>query len=226
MRPAQSGRASSMAWYQISVCERVLVNTRVLRASAMVWMTCGNNLSPRCPAHGKRSMCSGTTLSMAISLGISPCILRPAAARAPSNTCMALSVLPKVAERPQICVCGRQPCKRAMASCVKTPRLLPISSCHSSTIMAARELNLCLAPGYESRSERLSGVVMSTVGSCFCWRARTEAGVSPVRVSTVQSSSKYAMGSRSAWLISAAKARSGVSHKTFNGIILSAAPSE
>ena len=52
----------------------------------------------------------------------------------PSSTCIASSRLPSVADRPQTTRPGSSACSRASASCTCTPRLLPISSCHSSTI--------------------------------------------------------------------------------------------
>ena len=44
--PAQSGRASSSAWYQISVCDRTLVKTSVDFARSIARITCGSILRP------------------------------------------------------------------------------------------------------------------------------------------------------------------------------------
>ena len=57
-RPSR-GRASRIAWYQISVGERTLVNTSVERARSIARITCGSSLRPMWPAQGKRSIVGG-----------------------------------------------------------------------------------------------------------------------------------------------------------------------
>jgi hypothetical protein len=73
--------------------------------------------------------------------------------------------------------------QRASASCACTPRLLPISSCHSSTITMSSCANCAAASGLLSSSVRLSGVVTSASGRRLLCRARWADPVSPVRAS-------------------------------------------
>jgi hypothetical protein len=49
-----------------------VVKMRVERAPSTASMTCGSIFSPMCPAHGKRSTCSGMRESTTTSLGITP----------------------------------------------------------------------------------------------------------------------------------------------------------
>ena len=52
--PAQSGRASSINWYQVSACERMLVKTRVVAALSISRTTGSSICMPRWPPQGKR----------------------------------------------------------------------------------------------------------------------------------------------------------------------------
>ena len=75
---------------------------------------------------------AGSSVSMTRFLSIRPRTATPRSS--PSSTCIASSRLPSVADRPQTTRPGFQRFRRASASCTWTPRLLPISSCHSSTM--------------------------------------------------------------------------------------------
>jgi hypothetical protein len=103
---------------------------------------------------------------------------------------------------------------RASASCTCTPRLLPISSCHSSTTTAVSVPSCSRADACDSIRHRLSGVVTSAWGRARAWRARSEEPVSPVRRPTSQSSPSALADSRSVNAVSAARARIGVIHST------------
>ena len=214
--PAHAGFALKIAWYQISVCDRVFVNTNAERPDSMAATTCGSSVKPRCPAHGKRSTFGGMTLSMTVSLGSRPRI-NFGTPPTPSSTLAAVAVLPSVADRPQTRKPGDHVRRRANASSVKTPRFDDSNSCHSSTTTDRRLANFSRASACVSSSDRLSGVVTSTVGSrsrCFL---RADALVSPVRRPTSQFSPSGASGAASDAAVSLESARSGVSHNTRNG---------
>ena len=134
-----------------------------------------------------------------------------------SSTSIACGRLPSVAESPHVISCGFHCRRRASASCACTPRLLPISSCHSSTTTIARCAKRSWASARESSSDRLSGVVTSVVGKRRVCCARFVAVVSPLRTPTVQRKSRSSSGALSARSVSAARARIGVSHRTVNG---------
>ena len=104
--------------------------------------------------------------------------------------------------------------RRASASCTWTPRLVPISSCHSSTTTSAMSESCARLSARDSMRLRLSGVVTRTSGSFFACLARSPASVSPERTATVQSRPRSASGSASARAVSAARARIGVSHSS------------
>jgi hypothetical protein len=130
---------------------------------------------------------------------------------------MACGRLPRVAESPHTIRFGFHFRKRANASCSCTPRLLPMSSCHSSTTTFFKPEKFSRASGRVSCRVKLSGVVMSVVGrrrDCF---ARSALLVSPVRKPKVQSISRSVSGASSERSVSAASARIGVSHNTVNG---------
>ena len=115
-----------------SACARVLANSSVLRAlrrRAMTRCTCDR---PRCPAHGKRSPSSGSSVSSTSERGRAACTIA-ASGRCGNSTSRACSRLPSVADTPQVRSAGAHARTRARHSCSSTPRLLPISSCHSST---------------------------------------------------------------------------------------------
>ena len=135
----------------------------------------------------------------------------------PSRACCACSRLPSVALIPHSMICGLIRFKRASASCNCTPRLLPISSCHSSTTTAATFASSPLASARASIKLNDSGVVSSAVGQRAFWRARSAVGVSPVRMPSVQCGSKSSSGAFSARWVSAARARIGVIQSTDNG---------
>ncbi len=74
----------------------------------------------------------------------------------------------------------------ASASCTCTPRLLPSSSCHSSTTTMRTVLKTSLASARDSSAVRLSGVVTKMVGRRRAWALRSPLAVSPVRAPRVQ----------------------------------------
>jgi hypothetical protein len=57
---SQSGRASAARGTRVSACERVLVNSSVVRAGSIA-RTGSSSFRPRWPAHGKRSSVAGIT---------------------------------------------------------------------------------------------------------------------------------------------------------------------
>jgi hypothetical protein len=82
----------------------------------------------------------------------------------PSSTCIASSRLPSVADRPQTTRPGFQRFRRASASWTWTPRLLPMSSCHSSTMTVWIAASSSFAASRVSIRLSDSGVVTSAVG--------------------------------------------------------------
>ena len=157
---------------------------------------------------------------MTTDFGASPRTRRPGRAvplaSTPSNTARAVSRLPSVAESPHVRSAGRHVRSRARQSSVCTPRLVPINSCHSSTTTASRSAKKARASGWERRSDRLSGVVMSAVGGFLSWRPLAWLETSPVRRSTVHGRPRSTSGARRACSVSAASARSGVIQRTRN----------
>ena len=75
----------------------------------------------------------GSKVSTVVAFGAVPWINTPSPDMLPSNTSRASSRLPSVAERPHVRKFGTYCRSRASPSSVCTPRLLPTSSCHSST---------------------------------------------------------------------------------------------
>ena len=170
---------------------------------------------PRWPPHEKRPGFTGSSVSMTSCFSTRPCTSTPPLR--PSRTSIASSRLPSVALRPQTASCGFQVLSRASASCTCTPRLLPMSSCHSSTITVWMPASSSCACSRVSIRLSDSGVVTSTVGkrrSCF---ARSAEGVSPVRMPTVQPRARSSSGAFIARAESAASARIGVSQSAPSG---------
>ena len=182
----------------------------------MTSTTCGSRLKPRCPAHGKRSTLAGSTLSMTTDFGICPRMMRPPRPT-PTSACNASSRLPSVADRPQTLRPGWNVRSRARASSVSTPRLEPSSSCHSSTTTQRSPAKRSRPSACVRKSDRLSGVVTSTVGSRFFCLARIAVVVSPVRVPTSQFSPSACSGASSDNAVSPDSARSGVIQSTRSG---------
>ena len=117
--------------------------------------------------------------------------MRPGrAAAGPSSTPIASARLPSVADRPHTTRSGFQRLSRASSNCTCTPRLLPISSCHSSTITSWMPASRSRASARVSSSVKDSGVLTSAVGSRRSCRARSAAGVSPLRRPIVQARSQ------------------------------------
>ena len=110
----------------------------------------------------------------------------------------------------------------AKASCTCTPRLLPISSCHSSTTTIFTLPSASRASARDSSTVRLSGVVTSTVGRRLFCALRSLAAVSPLRAPNVHglnspSACTALSASCNAPSVSAARARIGVSQITVRG---------
>ena len=187
MAPARSGLAARIFWYQISDCDRVLVNTSVLAWLRMMSTTWSRSWTPRWPDHGNFSKASGMRLSTAMRFSMADRMMRASFSRSrPTKVSIASSRLPMVAEMPQTRMDGDKAFNWAMANSTCTPRLFPSRSCHSSTTMALRPPNRFSPPFLASSTCRLSGVVIRISGmrrSCLCFWAE---GVSPVRTSTVQ----------------------------------------
>jgi hypothetical protein len=72
----------------------------------------------------------------------------------------------------------------------------------------------CGASSRVSISDSDSGVVTSAAGGLRSWRARSAAGVSPVRWPTAAPGARSASGTVRAFVVSLASARIGVSHST------------
>ena len=179
---------------------------------------------PKCPAHGKRSMPAGNSVSMMRSLASLPCTkmgLVAAGLGVGISTSIACCKLPSVADKPQVISAGCHLRNRAKANCSCTPRLLPINSCHSSTTTICKLANVAAASGRVSNRVKLSGVVMSAVGKRLDWRVRSALLVSPVRSPTLQSRFNSVIGAIKARSVSAASARIGVIHNTVNGCMMS-----
>ncbi len=138
-------------------------------------------------------------------------------AAGPTRQASASSRLASVADSPQTRSRGSRPRSRASASSVCTPRLVPISSCHSSTTIAPRCAKRSRQSARARNSVRLSGVVTSAVGSRLPWRARAAGPVSPVRTSTVQCGARSAAARARARPVSPASARSGVIQSRVSG---------
>ena len=210
--PAHSGRAVSSNWYQISACERTLVKTSVVPFVASISSTTGCCIcAPRCPPHEKRPGSLGSSVSMTIFLSLRPCT---SVAGSPHSVRIASPRLPSVADKPHTASFGFQRFNRASANCTCTPRLLPMSSCHSSTITVCTPASSCAARSRVSISDSDSGVVTSAVGMRRSCLARSPLGVSPVRWPTVHAGATSGSGNCNARVVSAASARIGVSHST------------
>ncbi len=130
----------------------------------MARTTSGSSFRPMCPAQGKRSIDVGRAVAISMSLASRPRTMRPAGAAMPARQRAATSRLASVADRPQTRSSGRAARNRASASSTCTPRLLAISSCHSSTITAVIRAKRSRQSARDSISVRLSGVVTSAVG--------------------------------------------------------------
>ena len=167
-----------------------------------------------CPAQGKRSITAGSRVSTCSALSCRPCTSRPPCGSKTSSACCRL---PSVADKPQVGRPGCQCRRRAKASCSCTPRLLPSSSCHSSTTTSCSVAKSSCACARVSSRVRLSGVVISTLGSRRACRARSALLVSPLRTPTLHGSSSSSSGACNARAVSAAKARMGVTHTTCKG---------
>ena len=145
----------------------------------------------------------------------------------PSKVYIASSRLPSVADMPQVSNSGLQCRNLAKASWVCTPRLLPSNSCHSSTTTIFTVPSTSRASARESITDRLSGVVTSTVGKRLFCALRSAASVSPLRAPRLQglncpSACKSPSTRCSAPSVSAASARIGVIQITVSAVAAAA----
>ena len=90
------------------------------------------------------------------------------------------------------------------------PRLLPISSCHSSSTTACRPANSCGALGLASSTDSDSGVVIRISGGVRSCLVRSWLLVSPLRMPTRSGQPMAWIGSLIARARSRLRARSGV----------------
>jgi hypothetical protein len=90
------------------------------------------------------------------------------------------------------------------------PRLLPISSCHSSSTTVSRLPNSSVALAPASSTDSDSGVVIRIWGGWRSWRLRSALAVSPLRMPTRNGQSIASIGARIARARSRLSARSGV----------------
>ena len=216
--PAHSGFAASSSWYQISAWERTLVKTSVVPDFAISSTTGCCMRAPRWPAQEYLPGSGGISVSITSFLSMRPrTSFGSGCGSGPQSTAMACSRLPSVALKPQVTSLGLKRRSRARASCVCTPRLLPISSCHSSTTTYSTLRSSSRGSLRVSISVRDSGVVTSTVGKRRSCRARSALEVSPVRWPMLQVGASAASGSVSARVVSEASARIGVSQSTRKG---------
>lgn len=162
-------------------------------------------------------MVSGISVSTTSGFGCAPRTITRGVRTACSSASCASARLPSVADSPHTCNAGRQPASRARASWVWVPRLLPSSSCHSSTTTSRSRASVSRASARVSSSDRLSGVVTSADGRRRFCRLRSADGVSPVRSPTVHGTPRPDTAACRARAVSAASARIGVTQSTVSG---------
>ena len=104
---------------------------------------------------------------------------------------------------------GRQRAQPRNVSARRSPRLVEASACNSSMMTMRSEPNRLEASRCDSVNAICSGVVSRMSGGFSRWRWRREAGVSPVRVSSVIGSPISAGRSARLRAISTASALSG-----------------
>ncbi len=73
MQPAQSGRAFSSSWYQVSACDRTLVKTSAVDERSISSTTGCSICAPRCPPQEKRPGWCGSSVSICSGLSSRPC---------------------------------------------------------------------------------------------------------------------------------------------------------
>ncbi len=133
-------------------------------------MISSSKCNPKCPRHGKVSIFLGmmdfTTIFLRTFALIKTELFRNSVS-IPRSTSCACSRFPMVAEIPQMRNWGEMVFKRDNPSSICTPRLLPSSSCHSSTTTAFSGLKVFSYPLLASNSIKLSGVVIRRSGMLF-----------------------------------------------------------
>ena len=187
------------------------MNTRLAALPSSSATTSSSSRRPKWPPQGKRSIVAGIRLSTVSALGRAPRTVTPCG---PANASQASARLPRVADRPHTRRFGWKRRIRASASSNCVPRLLPSSSCHSSTMSTCTPPSTASLSARASIRLRLSGVVTSAGGQALRWRALVAAAVSPVRCSTVQPMPMPSAAACRAKVVSAARARMGVIHST------------
>jgi len=137
----------------------------------MIGNTFSSSFMPMCPAQGSVSNSSGKMVLTAIFFLIFDLmIICFVGLFIPNNTSSASSIFPIVAEIPQVLILGNMPRSREIASSICTPRLEPMSSCHSSTMMVVRPSKNPWYALVENSTCMVSGVVIRISGglrSCF-----------------------------------------------------------
>ena len=128
----------------------------------------------------------------------------PRACRADSSR------FPIVALIAHVWSCGRCCRNQLRASSAWIPRLLPISSCHSSRTTVSSVLNSASQWRLASRTHNDSGVVIRISGGFLIWRLLSALGVSPLRIPTRRGQPIASIGCCSATAKSRPNALSGV----------------
>ena len=211
--PGSSSHTDCKALCHSSACERVLANSNVLRTPCRRATTRCNCDRPRWPAHAKRSWASGSSVSSVSERGLAASMIGASGACG-SRASRASSRLPSVADSPHVRSVGDNARKRARQSCSNTPRLLPSSSCHSSTTTARSPRNCSAVSAYDSSRASDSGVMTSTSDWPLRDSRLSRALASPVRIATVHGRPSASIGARSARVVSFASARNGLIQST------------
>ncbi len=162
--PSISGQAKRRHWCQRSAWLRVLVNRSVETAGSRAATSSSYMRSPRWPAHGKPSIRSGSRLRMLMPRRIRALINRGSAASAPTAARAASARLPMVALIAQVRRQGRSARSQLRQSSAWLPRLLPSSSCHSSSTTASSRPKSSGARALLSSTASDSGVVIRIWG--------------------------------------------------------------
>ena len=155
-------------------------------------------------------MLSGSRLRIAVARVIGAVTMCGVPGPMPNAASAASWRLPIVALIAQVRRPGRWLRSQLRQSSVWLPRLLPISSCHSSSTTARRPANSSGALGLASSRLRDSGVVIRISGGVRSCRVRSLLGVSPLRMPTRSGQPMDSIGCWIARARSRLRARSGV----------------
>ena len=165
---------------------------------------------PRWPPQGKPSIESGSRLLIVVARWMLAVTIRGAPAPQPTAARAASSRLPIVALIAQVRSPGRSCRSQLRQSSACTPRLLPISSCHSSSTTACSAPNSSGALPLASSRLSDSGVVIRIWGGERSCLPRSWLLVSPLRIASRRGQPIASIG---AWMASARsrlRARRGV----------------